>query len=131
MVSLFNLDNDPQEATNLASKHPDLVKELLEEAEEHVKKAPKQWRGDMVHAEAPVSKQQNWISTLRSLGTHFEEVIPFGIYLEDDVDLTKLKYVRMLQQQFSDGVVVLLKVFLVFIVIPLILMFIIIKCIFC
>ena len=45
MVSLFNLDNDPQEATNLASKHPDVVAKLLEEADEVVQKAPMQWRG--------------------------------------------------------------------------------------
>ena len=55
MVSLFNLDNDPQEATNLAKVHPSLVEELLKEAEEAIKDAPKMFRGDMVHIEAPVS----------------------------------------------------------------------------
>eukprot|EP00091_Calanus_sinicus_P007026 TRINITY_DN17893_c0_g1_i1.p1 TRINITY_DN17893_c0_g1~~TRINITY_DN17893_c0_g1_i1.p1 ORF type:complete len:170 (-),score=45.04 TRINITY_DN17893_c0_g1_i1:121-630(-) len=92
MVSLFNLDDDPQETNNLAGKHPELVKELLAEAEDVLKDAPKQWRGDMVDAEAPVSKQQDWIATLRSLGTHLEWVTPFGIYLDDDTDLTKLNY---------------------------------------
>ena len=55
MVSLFNLDDDPQEITNLAKIHPSLVEELLKEAEEAIKDAPKMFRGDMVHVEAPVS----------------------------------------------------------------------------
>ena len=55
MVSLFNLEDDPQEVTNLAKLHPSLVEELLEEAEEAIKDAPKMFRGDMVHVEAPVS----------------------------------------------------------------------------
>ena len=55
MVSLFNLDDDPQEVTNLAKIHPSLVEELLKEAEEVIKDAPKMFRGDMVHVEAPVS----------------------------------------------------------------------------
>ena len=55
VVSLFNLDDDPQETTNLADDHPELVVELLKEAEEVIKDAPKQWRGDMIHIDAPVS----------------------------------------------------------------------------
>ena len=122
VVSLFNLDEDPQETTNLASKHPHLVKELLEEAEEILKNAPKQWRGDMVHAQAPVSKQQGWMATLRSLGSVYEEVIPFGIYLNDDDDLTKLEYVRLADQAFPDSVVIIIKTLLVFVVVPFLLL---------
>ena len=57
-MSLFNLDDDPQEVKNLASQFPDLVKELLEEAEDVLKDAPDQWRGDVVDADAPVSGLQ-------------------------------------------------------------------------
>ena len=55
VVSLFNLEDDPQETTNLADNYPELVEELLKEAEEAIKDAPKQWRGDMIHIDAPVS----------------------------------------------------------------------------
>ena len=54
-VSLFNLEYDPQETTNLAKDRSDLVEELLKEAEDAIKDAPQQWRGDMIHIEAPVS----------------------------------------------------------------------------
>ena len=33
VVSLFNLEDDPQETTNLADDHPELVEELLKEIE--------------------------------------------------------------------------------------------------
>ena len=121
VVSLFNLEDDPQEARNLANMYPDLVRTLLEEAEKMIENAPKQWRGDMIHADAPVSQQHGWLSTLRSLGTHFQEIIPFGIYLEDEEDLTKLTYVRMVNQQFVEGMFVLAKVILVFLIFPLLL----------
>ena len=52
---LFNLDEDPQETTNLAKVYPKLVEELLNEAEEAIKDAPKMLRGDMIHDGAPVS----------------------------------------------------------------------------
>ena len=55
VVSLYNLEDDPQETTNLANEHPKLVEELLKEAEEAIKSAPDQWRGDMIHIDAPVS----------------------------------------------------------------------------
>ena len=120
LVSLFNIDNDPEESTNLAEKYPGLVKTLLREAERCIERAPKQWRGDMIHADAPVSKQHGWLSILRSLGTQFEEVVPFGIYLTDDEDLTQLTYVRMVNQQLFEGLWILGKVFSIFIVFPLI-----------
>ena len=50
-MSLFNLEDDPQEVHNLATKFPDLVKELLDEAEAVLENAGDQWRGDMVDAE--------------------------------------------------------------------------------
>ena len=41
-VSLFDIEKDPSESNNLASSHPQLVKELLKEAELVVSKAPRQ-----------------------------------------------------------------------------------------
>merc|ERR1711970_1629988 len=76
MVSLFNLEDDPQEVNNLATKFPDLVKELLDEAEAVLKNADDQWRGDMVDADAPVSGQQGWMSDIRTLGSQFEFGVP-------------------------------------------------------
>ena len=43
MVALFDLDTDPTESVNLAYDKPDLVRELLAEAEEIVENAPKQY----------------------------------------------------------------------------------------
>ena len=127
MVSLFNLEEDPQETTNLASTHPNLVKELLAEAEDAIKNAPTPIRGDMVHAHASVSKQQNWVATLRSLGSVFEEVIPFGIYLEDTQDLTKLEYVRLADLARTDAFIIAVKWLLAFIVLPFMLILCILK----
>ena len=41
-VALYDLSKDPSETTNLAKQYPDLVKELLAEAEHAIKDAPKQ-----------------------------------------------------------------------------------------
>lgn len=41
-VALFDLDTDPAETTNLAGKYPNLVEELLKEAEGAIKDAPRQ-----------------------------------------------------------------------------------------
>merc|ERR1711892_199894 len=52
MVSLFHLPDDPQEKTNLANTYPELVKELLAQAEEVVENASPPAGGDMVHDQA-------------------------------------------------------------------------------
>jgi len=127
LVSLFNLDEDPQEAFNLATKFPELVRELLEEAEEVLKKAPDQWRGDVIDADAPVSGQEGWISDIRTLGTHYEFGVPFGIYLDDDVDLKTLNYTRMLDNQPFRGFIILTKMFLTFLILPCLILMIIFK----
>ena len=121
-VSLFNLEQDPQEMNNLADKYPTLVEELLNEAEAVIKKAPKQWRGFFVHTEAPVSPQHNWVALLRTLGTKYKEIVPFGIYLKDSEDLTKLTYVSIAGEQVTELTIVCAKVVIVYIVLPILLL---------
>ena len=103
------------------------MKELLEEAEDVLKNAPKQWRGDVVDAGAPVSKQEGWWADLRSLGTNFESTIPFGIYLDDDADLNQLNYFRLVEDQIVHGLVIIVKLNLVFVAFPIIVLFSIVK----
>ena len=92
-VSLFNLADDPDETDNLAEDYPDLVKELLAEAEEVVKDASPSIVGNMVHADAPKGSQEgSWLQVFLTMGTIHTEVVPFGPYLENDVDITKIRY---------------------------------------
>ena len=92
-MSLFNLADDPEETDNLAADFPDLVRELLAEAEEAVKDGPPSLVGNKVHSEAPKGAQEgSWLQVLLTMGTTHNEVVPFGPYLEDNVDITKLKY---------------------------------------
>ena len=127
LVSLFNLEDDPQEVHNLATKFPDLVKELLDEAEAVLENAGDQWRGDMVDADAPVSEQHGWMSDIRTLGSQFEFGVPFGVYLEDDVDLKTLNYTRILTNNRTRGFIILLKMIFVFVVLPFLILFVIYK----
>ena len=127
MVSLFNLEDDPQEANNLANQFPDLVKELLEEAEDVLKDAPDQWRGDVIDADAPVSALQGWISDMRTLGTHFEFGIPFGIYLDDDYDLKQLNYSRLFEDQAFRRFIIWMKMISVFVVLPFFILYLVYK----
>ena len=124
---MFNLDEDPHEITNLANDYPDLVRELLREAEEAIKDAPKQWRGDMVHVEAPSSPQHGWFASIRTLGSQYEEIIPFGVYLSDSEDLTKLNYVRLTEQQSLELIVISVKIITTYIVLPTLLLAVFIK----
>ena len=101
-VSLFNLADDPEEMDNLAEDFPDLVKELLAEAEDVVKDASRGLVGVMVHSDAPKGPQEgSWLQVLLTRGTSQTEVVPFGPYLEDEVDITKLKYDEGLFTRFS------------------------------
>ena len=77
-----------------------------------------------------MSKQQNWISNLRTLGSVFEEVIPFGIYLDDSEDLTKLDYVRLADQAFADCIIIVGKMSTVFVVFPLLVLLAVSRCMF-
>merc|ERR1719318_868451 len=94
-VSLFNLDEDPQEANNLAEKHPELVKDLLSEAENVISGAPSQFRGGMTDTASPKGPDaDSWATILKSMGIRHDTVIPFGPYLSDDQDLSKLEFVQ-------------------------------------
>ena len=48
-VSLFNLESDPEENENLADKYPELVLELLAEAEDAVKDASPEVVGEKMN----------------------------------------------------------------------------------
>ena len=94
--SLHQCFQDPTESENLANKHPELVKELLAEAELVLKDAPMQVgcavveggsrdisiymqvRGDMVDADGPMGPDQKtwggWWSVLRTLGSDHPRV---------------------------------------------------------
>jgi len=94
-VSLFNLEDDPQEERNLAASKPKLVEELLREAELVVREAPPSVRGDMAQVGAPVGPQEGGIySTLASLGTRHQRVTPFGpFYLPSSADPSSIQCV--------------------------------------
>ena len=89
-ILILSRAQDPTESVNLADQHPELVKELLAEAEVILKDAPLQvWileesqgdfflfmpqvRGDMVDAEGPMGPDQytwgGWWSVLLTLGS--------------------------------------------------------------
>jgi len=127
LVSLFNLEQDPTESQNLANQYPELVKELLAEAELVLKDAPMQVRGDMVDAEGPMGPEQKtwggWWSVLLTLGSEHPRVIPFGPYLDDDFNYAKLNYVRLFAQARADSVMISIKVFFACILIPALLLF--------
>ena len=130
LVSLFNLDDDPQESNNLAEAHPKLVEELLTEAESVVSKAPGQLKSDRSHFDAPVAPySKHWYPTLMSLGTNFpdDKVIPFKYWLDDDVDITQLNYRTGLEEQKWNIIVMSIKVFGTILIIPIMLIFVIFK----
>jgi len=77
----------------LAASKPDLVAELLREAELVVKEAPPAVRGDMAQVGAPVGPQEGGIySTFASLGTRHDRVTPFGpFYLPSSADPSSIE----------------------------------------
>ena len=60
------------------------------------------------------------IASLRTLGTNYEETIPFGVYLDDDVNLDELKYERLLSGHTMkvNLIVISLKIIGAFILFP-------------
>ena len=121
-VSLFNLKSDPQETENLASQYPEMVKELLEEAEDAVKDAPAGIAGNMVEKSAPVGPQSgSWWEAVASLGAWHTQIIPFGPYLDDETDISKLEYRIGFLENFAilPTLILLIKVFSTFIFLAL------------
>ena len=121
-VSLFNLAADPQETTNLAGEKPSLVEELLNEAEVLVAGAPAQPRGDRVHRTAPASPLQGSFRQLAASWTmnYPDQVVPFGPYLEDDVEITSLPVTGA--GVLLHMTVILTKLFIVLVVIPILIL---------
>jgi hypothetical protein len=67
-----------------------------------------------------VSAQHNLLASLRTLGTNYEETIPFGVYLDDDVNLNELEYERLLSSHIMkvNVAVISLKIIGAFILLP-------------
>ena len=131
-VSLFNLDEDPQETNNLAAHHPDMVKDLLAEAEKVVLKAPPQFKGNVMDSAAPKGPDATSLMTLlRTIGTTHSRVIPFGPYLADDQDVSKLDFERGFiyasQPFILYMLVIVMKLFLVVVALPLLVLYKVIK----
>ena len=123
-VSLFNLDDDPQESRNLAEIYPEMVESLLDEAEAVVAHAPPQLRGNIVVKGSTKSPDANsWQSFLLTPGTNFKNVVPIYPYLSDDQDLTKLEFEEgfLAGNWAMRGIV--LKMVLVTIVLPLLILY--------
>ena len=75
-----------------------------------------------------MSPQHNWIAIIRNLGTNYEEIIPFGAYLNDNEDITNLEYVRTLGKGVYLGLfIIVTKLLLVFVIFPISLIAIIFK----
>ena len=67
-----------------------------------------------------MSAQHNLLASLRTLGTNYEETIPFGFYLDDDVSLDELVYERLLSGHTMkvNVAVIFLKTICAFILLP-------------
>eukprot|EP00091_Calanus_sinicus_P008959 TRINITY_DN21278_c0_g1_i1.p1 TRINITY_DN21278_c0_g1~~TRINITY_DN21278_c0_g1_i1.p1 ORF type:complete len:198 (-),score=25.69 TRINITY_DN21278_c0_g1_i1:25-618(-) len=123
-VSLFNLEEDPQETNNLAGEHPDMVKDLLAEAEKVVSSAPPQFRGELMDTASPKGPDAgSLITTLRNMGTRHNRVLPFGPYLPDDQDLSQLEYIPGFMSGNLNIAVILAKMFLVIVVLPILILY--------
>jgi hypothetical protein len=100
------------------------VETLLAEAEAAVAAAPGMIRGDVVYRQGLVGPQHDgfW-SSLRNLGSVHSQVVPYGPFLPDDFDASnEADFVRLFDMQKFEAVVVFSKLFIVFILLPLILL---------
>ena len=78
-----------------------------------------------------MSPQHNWFATIRNLGTNYDEIIPFGAYINDNEDITNLNYVRTLGKGVYLGLVsIVIKILTVFIIFPISLITIIFRLVF-
>ena len=67
-----------------------------------------------------MSAQHNLLASLRTLGTNYEETIPYGFYLDDDVNLDELEYERLFSAYIMkvNVTVISLKIIGAFILLP-------------
>jgi len=122
-VSLFNLEDDPQETTNLASKYPDIVKSMLAEAEKTIKNAPPMFRGDMIYKDTPVGPDEGLFSRLRLRGSEHSRVVPFSPFLPDSYRpemADPADFIPLTQQQRLDYIGMGSQLVIMFVVVPLI-----------
>ena len=77
-----------------------------------------------------MSSQHNLLASIRTLGSNYEDIIPFGIYLDDNEDITKLNLDRLTQRQYLELIIIATKVIGVYIVFPILLFVMISKCFF-
>lgn len=68
-----------------------------------------------------MSSQHNLLASIRTLGSNYEDIIPFGIYLDDNEDITKLNLDRLTQRQYLELIIIATKVIGVYIVFPILL----------
>lgn len=68
-----------------------------------------------------MSSQHNLLASIRTLGSNYEDIIPFGIYLDDNEDITKLNLDRLTQRQYLELTIIATKVIGVYIVFPILL----------
>ena len=68
-----------------------------------------------------MSSQHNLLASIRTLGSNYEDIIPFGIYLDDNEDITKLNVARLTNRQYLELIIIATKVIGVYIVFPILL----------
>ena len=68
-----------------------------------------------------MSSQHNLLASIRTLGSNYEDIIPFGIYLDDNEDITKLNLDRLTQRQYLELIIIATKVIGVYVVFPILL----------
>ena len=68
-----------------------------------------------------MSSQHNLLASIRTLGSNYEDIIPFGIYLDDNEDITKLNLDRLTQRQYLELIIIATKVIGVYVVFPIVL----------
>ena len=69
-----------------------------------------------------MSSQHNLLASIRTLGSNYEDIIPFGIYLDDNEDITKLNLDRLTQRQYLELTIITTKVIGVYVVFPILLL---------
>ena len=62
------------------------------------------------------------MASIRTLGSNYEDIIPFGIYLDDNEDITKLNVARLTNRQYLELIIIATKVIGVYVVFPILLL---------